>query len=362
MIGDDPSTPQIEPCEPAVLGLLVTNVGGGTANNLSITTAQPQIVQNEKGLANTFQIIGTQVGNQQVTPSLTVDLGDVEPGQTADAELLAALGPPGRVGGFHRHFQPHRRAGGHETSLISSVQTHSLIHAGDFNYPNSTGETDYLVNDIPNPESLPDTIYFSDGTTAPVNVATDVSSSPVGPSSALTFQVTADVTSGWDYLHLPDPGAGYTLYKVVRSDGTVIPVSDQAWTDRRHDLADRQVDRRLRAAHPRRQQHRLVHGLLPADDDHRRPPSPRSRRSPARRAARSARSTSRSRNRSTPPRSRLQNLTLTLNGGANLINSVRDHHPGFADDLHDRRTRGPYGRRRQLYSDRQRGWRQRLLR
>ena len=47
---------------------------------------------------------------------------------------------------------------------------------------------------------------------------------------ALTYQVTANVTSGWDYFQLPDPGAGYTLYKVVRSDGTVIPVSDQAWT------------------------------------------------------------------------------------------------------------------------------------
>ncbi len=110
------------------------------------------------------------------------------------------------------------------------MTTHSLIHAGDFNYPDSTGEMDYLVDDTPNPESLPDTIYFSDGTTAPVNIATDVSSSPVGASGQLTFQVTANVTSGWDYLELPDPGAGYTLYKVVRSDGTVIPVSDQAWT------------------------------------------------------------------------------------------------------------------------------------
>ena len=45
--------------------------------------------------------------------------------------------------------------------------------------------------------------------------------------------MTANVTSGWDYIQLPDPGAGYTLYQVVRSDGTVIPVSDQAWkTDR----------------------------------------------------------------------------------------------------------------------------------
>ena len=37
---------------------------------------------------------------------------------------------------------------------------------------------------------------------------------------------------------MPDPGAGYTLYKVVRSDGTPIRVGDQAWTtDRTFDSA-----------------------------------------------------------------------------------------------------------------------------
>jgi RHS repeat-associated protein len=231
VIGEDPFTPQdVIPSEPAVLGLLVTNVGGGTANNLSITTAQPQILQNAKGLLDTFQIIGTQVGNQQETPSLTVDFGDIAPGQTADASFLILSSLEGLFENFTATFSHSDALGGTETSLISSVVTHSLVHAGDFNYPDSTGATDYLVDDNPNPQQLPDTIYFSDGTTAAVNIATDATSSPVGPSSALTFQVTADVTSGWDYIQLPDPGAGYTLYKVVRSDGTVIPVSDQAWT------------------------------------------------------------------------------------------------------------------------------------
>ena len=230
VIGDDPSTPQVEPSEPAVLGMLVTNVGGGTATNLTITSAQPQIIQNEKGLADNFQIIGTQVGTQQETPSLTAALGDVAPGQTADADFLLLSSLQGEFQDFSATFNHTNALGGSETSLISSAQTHQLIHAGDFNYPDSTGEMDYLVNDIPNPESLPDTIYFSDGTTAPVNVATNATSSPVGSSAQLTFQVTANVTSGWDYIQLPYPGAGYTLSKVVRSDGTVIPVSDQAWT------------------------------------------------------------------------------------------------------------------------------------
>ena len=166
---------------------------------------------------------------------------------------------------FTATFSHSDALGGTETSLITSVTTHTLIHAGDFNYPDSTGATDYLAEDTPNADNLPDTIYFSDGTTAAVNIATNATATPVGPASALTFQVTADVTSGWDYIQLPDPGAGYTLYKVVRSDGTVIPVSDQAWQTDVTISPTRRIDDRLRAAHPRRQQHRLVHGVLSTD-------------------------------------------------------------------------------------------------
>ena len=120
--------------------------------------------------------------------------------------------------------------GGQATSLITSVETHTLVHAGNFNYANSTGATDYLVDDNASAGVLANAIYFSDGTIASVNDGTNAASSPAGSSDQLTFQVTADVTSGWDYIQLPDPGAGYTLYKVVRSDGTAIPLNDQAWT------------------------------------------------------------------------------------------------------------------------------------
>ena len=230
VIGDDPFTPQVEPSEPAVLGMLVTNVGAGTANNLSITTAQPQITQNEKGLLVNFQIIGTQVGTQQVTPSLTVGLGAIAPGQTADADFLLRSSLQGTFTNFTASFTHTNALGGQATSLISSVQTHTLIHAGNFNSPGSAGGIDYLAEDNANIGNLPDTIYFSNGTTAPINVATGAAASQVGSSSQLTYQVTANVTSGWSYIQLRDPGAGYTLYKVVRSDGTVIPISDEAWT------------------------------------------------------------------------------------------------------------------------------------
>ncbi len=231
VIGADPFNPQeVIPSEPAVLGMLVMNVGAGTANNLTIATAQPTIIQNDKGLLVNIQIIGTQVGTQQVTPSLTVNFGDIAPGQTGDAVFLLTSSLQGTFTDFTASFTHSDALGGQATSLIKSVQTHTLVHAGDFQFPGSSGEIDYLTEETANPGNLPDTIFFSNGTTAPVNLASNAMAAPAG---AQTYTVTASVTSGWDYLQLPDPGAGDTLSKVVRSDGTIVPIGDQAWTSDR---------------------------------------------------------------------------------------------------------------------------------
>ena len=171
-----------------------------------------------------------------MTPSLDVDFGNLAPGQTGDADFLLVSQLQGIFTSFTASYTHSDALGGQDTSLIQSVQTHTLIHAGDFDFPGSTGEMDYLAEDTPNADNLPDTIWFSNGTTAPVNIATNVSSAPA--SAPNSYTVTANVTSGWDYIQLQDPGAGYTLSSVVRSDGTVIPVSDQAWTtDRTFDAA-----------------------------------------------------------------------------------------------------------------------------
>ncbi|MGV3772119.1 MAG: CARDB domain-containing protein [Verrucomicrobiales bacterium] len=90
---DDPFTDEIEPAEPFGLGLLVKNTGKGAAINFRITSAQPEIIENEKGLLINFKIIGTQVGNEEVTPTLTANLGRIEPGQSKTAmwKLLSTL-------------------------------------------------------------------------------------------------------------------------------------------------------------------------------------------------------------------------------------------------------------------------------
>jgi hypothetical protein len=50
VFADDPFTIEIEPSVPFSLGILVKNQGKGAAKNLHITSAQPKIIDNEKGL------------------------------------------------------------------------------------------------------------------------------------------------------------------------------------------------------------------------------------------------------------------------------------------------------------------------
>ena len=225
--------------------------------------------------------------------------------------------------------------------MIQGVATHTLIHAGDFNFPGSTGETDYLAEDNANPENLPDTIYFSDGTTAPVNIATDAQSTP--GTSPLTFTVTANVTSGWDYIQLPDPGAGYTLYQVVRSDGTVIPVSDMAWTTDRtiSSTGQSQVDNELHILDDNSTGSYLVY-YKPTTTTAPTITSISSVSSPQSGAVCSVDVTFSE--PIDPSTFTIQNLTLTLNGGPNLIDSSVTITQGITDDLYDQRTLGTHSR------------------
>jgi hypothetical protein len=72
------------------------------------------------------------------------------------------------------------------------------------------------------------------GTKAPVTQATNGQFDHVPTPSSLQVQVTATMQAGWSYLQMPDPANGrYHLVRIVRSDGFMLPVGDDAWvTDR----------------------------------------------------------------------------------------------------------------------------------
>ncbi|MEI6950884.1 hypothetical protein V9K67_27140, partial [Paraflavisolibacter sp. H34] len=84
ILGDDALTsPDIEPSVPAELAVMVENQGFGPAVNMTISSAQPKIVENEKGLAVNFNIIGSNFQGQPKNLGVTnINFGTI-PAQQA---------------------------------------------------------------------------------------------------------------------------------------------------------------------------------------------------------------------------------------------------------------------------------------
>ncbi|WP_256872037.1 Calx-beta domain-containing protein [Nostoc sp. TCL26-01] len=231
VFADDPFTDDIiETSVPYSLAVLVRNEGKGEAKNLKITSGQPKIIDNEKGLLVDFQIIGSEVNGTGVSPSLTVDFGNIAAGQTAVADWLLKSSLQGKFIEYKATFEHINNLGKAELSLIKDVKIHELIHKVQVTQPTDDGLPDFLVNDIFDAKFTPDTLYFSQGGTAPVNAATSITADAPATLSDLSVQISTTVNAGWNYFRLADPSnAQFDIQKVLRADGTEVKL-DNVWT------------------------------------------------------------------------------------------------------------------------------------
>ncbi|NEQ72661.1 MAG: hypothetical protein F6K23_06010, partial [Okeania sp. SIO2C9] len=230
VFGDDPFTDATEISEPFSLGVLVSNEGFGAAQDLSITSSQPQIIENEKGLLIDFEIIGSQVNGNPASPSLTVDFGNIEPGETAVADWLLKSSLQGKFIEYEATFEHVNGLGNPELSLIKEVNIHELIQKVK---ADSDGLPDFLVNGEFDANFYPDILHFSDGTTAPVTAIDDVTVDAPVTISDLEAEITIAATEGWTYINLEDPANGqFNIEKIMRSDGTEIDPDNYWRTDR----------------------------------------------------------------------------------------------------------------------------------
>ncbi len=232
---DDPFTADIiEPAEPYPLGLILKNTGKGTAYNVNITSSQPEIIENEKGLLIDFKIIGTQVNTEQVSPSLTVNLGNIGPGETSVAQWIMTTSLVGKFIEYKAEFEHTDDLGDPRLSIIDSVNIHDIIHAVRIDVPDDDLKPDFLADDIDDPDFMPDTLYSSDGSTFPVNVISDASVNTLISNDNLQTTLSVNPPSGWVYIRADDPGQeNFILKQVIRSDGREIRVEDNAWTTHR---------------------------------------------------------------------------------------------------------------------------------
>jgi hypothetical protein len=234
VFSDDPFTAELESAEPFSLGVLVNNFGHGTARNLRIASAQPLIVENERGLIIDFDIIGTQVGNAPINPSLTVDFGNVASGETAVGRWLMTASLQGLFTDYKASFEHLDELGNPRLSLVERVALHEMIHLVSDDRPGADALFDFLVNDVPDERDLPDTLFLSHGNAEPVTALSQgsVTGTLAAGGGSLQLRLT-NAPPGWVYLRLPDPGNGqYRLVRVERTNGVALPTENFWLTDR----------------------------------------------------------------------------------------------------------------------------------
>lgn len=229
---DDPFTSEIEPAVPFSLGMMVSNNGAGTAYDFSITSALPEIIRHEgdKDIIISFDLIGTSINNKAVTPALALDMGSIDPNETMVARWLMTTTLQGEFIDYNAVFAHIDPLGDPKLSLIDSMTSYELVHTVQADCPQDDGICDFLTNDVPDINGLADTVHLSDGSVETVQVMAGDSSwlSINGLNITLT---TPHMPLGFVYIRVPNIYYGsYELVSVMRSDGKIIKVDQNAWT------------------------------------------------------------------------------------------------------------------------------------
>jgi len=231
--GDDAFTEGVEPPEPFTLGVRVKNSGCGAARNVSLSSGQPKIVDNDRGLQVGFQITGAEVNGAAAAKTLTVVFGDIAAGTAAMGRWIMECTLSGRCTSFEASFAHSDDLGGRLTSLIESVATHTLARMVRLDSPGSDARDDFLAFD-----DLAMNLYGSDGTDAAVQnlsaLATLAAAAAKRSAATQTvYTLTLPGVSGLYYAEQEfEAGSGLEVAGAMRWDGKTIKTNN-VWISRK---------------------------------------------------------------------------------------------------------------------------------
>ncbi|XP_048258951.1 uncharacterized protein LOC124124111 isoform X2 [Haliotis rufescens] len=239
--GDDPMTTQVEPVVPFPLAVMVTNKGNGIARQVKISSGQPEIIENEKGLLVSFKITRAQLGMESIQPSLTVDFGDIVSRETKTARWWMTSTLKGRFYNYSATFENINPLGDSQLSVFESISYHDMIHQVRIDSIGADGLDDFLVNDVVDKDNLPDRLYDS---------SNGFYSYPVDSVSAIGFSKTKEefrgrkkymyveilvpkVNESWVYArvinNITRDLSSESLLKVTKDDGKNILIPQNSW-------------------------------------------------------------------------------------------------------------------------------------
>lgn len=233
--GDDPLTKEVEPSEEAEFSLLINNLGYGDATNVKMSTNQPEIVDNEKGLKVKFELMSSQLNGQEKTlalgGSVFTDFGTIPAHSTSYAQWWLKSSLLGHFTDYDVTATHLTSYGNKDLSLLNDVTIHELIRSIDVTKGDKTLKG-FMTNDIVDADDTPDMLYLSDGEIEKVNVA---ASSSITKTSDTEYTLTITPSEeGWNYGNLSDPTYGVSALKSVTraSDGKQISLRNFWQTDR----------------------------------------------------------------------------------------------------------------------------------
>lgn len=223
VIGDDAFTSQIEPPEPYTLGVRVTNTGYGDANAVKIESAQPRIVENDKGLAVDFRILGSYLNDYPAEPTLLLDFGSIAPQGVTTGRWIMQTNLSGKFTAFNASFTHADELGGALTSLLDSTNAYLLVRDVQVDIPGRDSLRDFLAY------SVQQDLFLYESENTGQNSAFCQNCSPVAqPVSSynhqgITGQLTHDPAAAFSHAKFSDPFQGSrTIAEVIRSDGRIV--------------------------------------------------------------------------------------------------------------------------------------------
>ena len=236
LYGDNPITEDVrEPVIPAEFTLLIHNKGAGEAQNVKVITHQPEIVDNEKGLAVDFAIVSSSLNGKDkamaLASDIATDFGTIPAGETTYATwdiTSSLLGHLREYSVSHIHVTSFNNP---DLSLLNKVTIHELIHSVNA-WKSGKDYRAWVVNDEADTYDLPDRIYFSDGTDEYLHALPDAAEAEVISDTQCRVTVNA-VTKEWIYSKVDNPmNIDYVISKItnVRTGEEMNPES--FWTTR----------------------------------------------------------------------------------------------------------------------------------
>jgi uncharacterized repeat protein (TIGR01451 family) len=216
---DDALTPQIEPVEAFTLGVRIRNAGGASGST-KIESAQPRIVENLQGLLIAFSIDQGYVQDEPAVRTLLLDFGNIPAGGSKVGRWLMSTTLAGRFIEFDASYTHADNLGGALTSLLESVNTHTLLRDVRVDEPGRDSVRDFLARSA-------DTLRVFESSGIDTLVIDQSASATLHAPGAGNWTVNMPTTVGAAYAQFVDPSSGQSsLSGVTRSDGKVLPLEN----------------------------------------------------------------------------------------------------------------------------------------